>query len=194
MASMKQHLTPAEVKKYVNDIRTKGYCVLRHQTNVWGENYINLARDKFMKILSDFATHSEKGPNRGANRYYMNIPPISIFLKPVEHPQIRQICSAILGADFVLENLGSDTPNYDNIPSEFQALHRDGGMAEGSLVVNVALTDQTVNDAPFQIYPGTMLSDAKEVHREIVKENKIAKLEDVLCSKGDIIIRDPRCM
>lgn len=161
-------------------------------------------------------------PNRGPNRYYMNVPMAPPFLAPCEHPGIQQVLAAVLGEAFLIENLASDTPLGPG--SAFQEFHRDCGNdpqlpkdvvpppgldSVWTLVVNVSLDDVTDDMGPFEIVPGTSTTDIAsivEAHGQHARngERIVDARSDAMAAqrefpshritarKGDIIIRDPR--
>lgn len=168
--------------------------MLSNQTQAWsavaGPDWLQRCQDEFLDVLDRFAARTE--PNRGTRRYYMNVPPAEPFLAPLEHPDIVAVCSGYLGPDFVLENLGSDTPLGTG--SDYQPLHRDQQSFEEihSLVVNIALSEQTLEHGPFEIIPGTMEADLKETKKRL-KAGQEQVLQLAL-KRGDFMIRDPRTL
>lgn len=170
-------------------------------------------------MLQRFADTTE--PNRGPNRYYMNVPMAPPFLGPCEHPGIQQVVGAVLGEDFLIENLASDTPLGPG--SAFQEFHRDGGndpqLPKGAepppglggvwtLVVNVNLDDVSDDMGPFEIVPGTPTTDIASIaqaHGQHTRQGeKIVEATDaaearrkfpsrrLTARKGDIVLRDNR--
>ena len=191
-------LTQAQVAEKVREIVERGFCILDRDTEATWEvaaggqtGWVHTCHDAFMGVLRHFVAGTE--PNRGPNRYYMNVPPAEPFLVPLEHPDILVVIEALLGEDFLLENLGSDTPL--GVGATHQDYHRDTGNdpqgAEDiwSLIANVALTDVTAADGPFEIVPGTAqgeIPDCLPVWPE--------KPVPVLMKAGDVMIRDPRAV
>ncbi len=205
-------------------IATAGYCVLENQEAVWdtiaGKGYLDSTRETFLQVLQRFADTTE--PNRGPNRYYMNVPLAPPFLAPCEHPGIQQVLAAVLGEDFLIENLASDTPL--GAGSAYQDFHRDSGndpqLPKGTepppglggvwtLVVNVSLADVTDDMGPFEIVPGTPTTDIASIaqaHGQHTRNGE--KIADapadamatqhefpsrrITARKGDVVIRDTR--
>jgi hypothetical protein len=197
---------------------------LENQAAIWdacaGEGYLDSTRETFLRVLQRFADTTE--PNRGPNRYYMNVPMAPPFLAPCEHPGMQQVLAAVLGKDFLIENLASDTPLGPG--SAFQEFHRDSGNdphlpkdteppvgLDGvwTLVVNVSLDDVTDDMGPFEIVPGTPTTDIAsiaEAHGQHTRDGE--KIVDapadtlaaqrefpsrrITARKGDIVIRDTR--
>ena len=198
--------------------------MLENQVDVWnacgGEGWLDSTREAFMGVLQRFADTTE--PNRGPNRYYMNLPPTAPFLAPCEHPGIQQVLAAVLGDDFLVENLASDTPLGPG--SAFQEFHRDGGndpqLPKGAepppgldgvwtLVVNVNLDDVSDDMGPFEIVPGTPTTEIDSIakaHGQHTRDGETTvdapanaaaaqrafPSRRLTAAKGDIIVRDNR--
>ena len=202
--------TAAETAAAVAEIETRGYTVLR---GAMGGEWAARCRTEFDAVLSDFAAHTE--PNRGPARYYMNVPPVQPFLDPLAEPRTNAILGAMLGDDFVVENLASDTPLGTG--SEAQLFHQDGVQlpdirlklghrtepleleapqmptAPWTLIANVALSDITEQDGPFMIVPGSQALSVEETERRL--EAGTLALEPVCPMRaGDIFVRNPHCV
>ena len=99
---------------------------------------------------------------RGSNRHYVEIHPEQMrgWLELVDHPWVRSVCTAVLGPDYQIVELGFDVPNPG---AKDQPWHRDFPMpAETqqngrltSLAFNVTAVDTEENMGPFEIAPTT---------------------------------------
>ncbi|MEU2930499.1 phytanoyl-CoA dioxygenase family protein [Streptomyces sp. NPDC007251] len=103
---------------------------------------------------------------RGPNRYYVEIHPEQIrgFVDLVDHPWVRSLCTAVLGPDYRIVEVGFDVPLEGAVS---QPWHRDFPMPEEtrrerrltSLAFNVTTVDTTEDMGPFEIAPGTQWDD-----------------------------------
>lgn len=99
---------------------------------------------------------------RGTNRHYVEIHPEQMrgWLDLVDHPWVRAVCTAVLGPDYEIVELGFDVPNSG---AKDQPWHRDFPMpsetADGgrltSLAFNVTAVDTEQDMGPFEIAPTT---------------------------------------
>ncbi|MEU9521648.1 phytanoyl-CoA dioxygenase family protein [Streptomyces sp. NPDC048224] len=106
---------------------------------------------------------------RGPNRYYVEIHPEQIrgFVELVDHPWVRSLCTAALGPDYRIVELGFDVPLEGAVN---QPWHRDFPMPEEtrrdrrltSLAFNVTTVDTEEDMGPFEIAPGTQWDDDEE--------------------------------
>ncbi|KQZ18721.1 phytanoyl-CoA dioxygenase family protein [Streptomyces clavifer] len=106
---------------------------------------------------------------RGPNRYYVEVRPEQIrgFVELVDHPWVRSLCTAALGPDYRIVELGFDVPLEGAVN---QPWHRDFPIPEEtrrerrltSLAVNVTTVDTGEDMGPFEIAPGTQWDDSPE--------------------------------
>ncbi|MFD6415274.1 phytanoyl-CoA dioxygenase family protein [Streptomyces sp. NPDC060194] len=106
---------------------------------------------------------------RGPHRYYVEIHPEQIrgFVDLVDHPWVRSLCTAVLGPDYRIVELGFDVPLEGAVN---QPWHRDFPMPEEtraerrltSLAFNVTCVDTEPDMGPFEIAPGTQWDDGPE--------------------------------
>ncbi|MDX3358707.1 phytanoyl-CoA dioxygenase family protein [Streptomyces sp. ME02-6978.2a] len=106
---------------------------------------------------------------RGPNRYYVEIHPEQIrgFVELVDHPWVRSLCTATLGPDYRIVELGFDVPLEGAVN---QPWHRDFPMPEEtrrerrltSLAFNVTTVDTEEDMGPFEIAPGTQWDDSED--------------------------------
>jgi hypothetical protein len=99
---------------------------------------------------------------RGPHRYYAEIHPERLrgFAELAAHPWVVAVCSAVLGPDYRIIELGFDVPCPG---AELQPWHRDFPSPEAtlrgrrldSLAFNATGVDVTDELGPFEIAPGT---------------------------------------
>ncbi len=106
---------------------------------------------------------------RGPHRYYVEIHPEQLrgFVDLVDHPWVRSVCTAALGPDYRVVELGFDVPLEGAVN---QPWHRDFPMPQEtraarrltSLAFNVTAVDTAEDMGPFEIAPGTQWDDSPE--------------------------------
>jgi len=100
--------------------------------------------------------------NRGPNRFYVEVHPERLrgFAAIAGHPWVMAVCSAVLGPDYRLVEVGFDVPGPGAM---HQPWHRDfasppetaQGRRLSSLAFNLTTVDVTEDMGPFEIAPGT---------------------------------------
>lgn len=100
--------------------------------------------------------------NRGPNRFYVEVHPERLrgFVAIAIHPWVVAVCSAVLGPDYRLVEVGFDVPGPGAM---HQPWHRDfasppetaRGRRLSSLAFNITTVDVTEDMGPFEIAPGT---------------------------------------
>jgi ectoine hydroxylase-related dioxygenase (phytanoyl-CoA dioxygenase family) len=103
---------------------------------------------------------------RGPHRYYVEIHPEQLrgFADLAGHPWVDAVCTAVLGAEYRIVELGFDIPFAGAVN---QPWHRDFPMPEvtrrdgrlDSLAFNLTAVDTTDDMGPFEIAPGTQFDD-----------------------------------
>jgi hypothetical protein len=103
---------------------------------------------------------------RGPNRYYVEIHPERVrgFLDIVTHPWVVAVCTAVLGPEYKVVEVGFDIPGPGAM---HQPWHRDFpsppetlvGRRLNSLAFNITAVDTTEDMGPFEIAPGTQWDD-----------------------------------
>ncbi|MFE8954410.1 phytanoyl-CoA dioxygenase family protein [Streptomyces althioticus] len=106
---------------------------------------------------------------RGPNRYYVEIHPEQLrgFVDLADHPWVRSLCTAVLGPDHRIVEVGFDVLLEGAVN---QPWHRDFPMPEEtrterrltSLAFNVTAVDTEEDMGPFEIAPGTQWDDSPE--------------------------------
>lgn len=193
---------------YATQVKEDGYTILKGFIPV---DDIDQMAASFKPILDK---RIESGPpDRGPGRYYTTVP----FKQPFANPTIfadqflAEVLQGIVGKDFVMCQLACDTPVSG---SEYQPIHRD---TEGlffeeespssssssttsyietpayQLAVNFPLCDIQSDDiGPLEISKGTHLLTSHDQKRLI--ESQSVQLEALYMHKGDMLIRDVRCL
>ncbi|MFG2429552.1 phytanoyl-CoA dioxygenase family protein [Streptomyces sp. NPDC048590] len=138
---------------------------------------------------------------RGPHRYYVEIHPEQLrgFVELVDHPWVRSLCTAVLGPDYRIVELGFDVPLEGAVN---QPWHRDFPMPEEtraerrltSLAFNVTCVDTEQDMGPFEIAPGTQWDDSPEFdHGMFPPRSHYPRYEDRAVRKyplrGDISAR-----
>jgi len=138
---------------------------------------------------------------RGPNRHYVEIHPEQMrgFVDLVEHPWVRQVCTAVLGPDYEFVELGFDIPQVGAVN---QPWHRDFPMPDEtratgrltSLAFNLTGVDTAHDMGPFEIAPGTQLDDHPDfAHGMFPPKSSYARYEQRAVRKyphrGDISAR-----
>ncbi|SNY47214.1 phytanoyl-CoA dioxygenase family protein [Paractinoplanes atraurantiacus] len=103
---------------------------------------------------------------RGPKRWYVEIHPEQLrgFAELAGHPWVDAVCTAVLGPDYRIVELGFDIPFPGAVN---QPWHRDFPMPEvtrregrlDSLAFNLTAVDTTDEMGPFEIAPGTQFDD-----------------------------------
>ncbi|MFJ6851856.1 phytanoyl-CoA dioxygenase family protein [Streptomyces sp. NPDC091271] len=114
-------------------------------------------------------TRPDGAVGRGPHRYYVEVHPEQLrgFVELVDHPWVRSVCEAVLGADYRIVELGFDVPLEGAVN---QPWHRDFPIPEEtraerrltSLAFNVTAVDTEEDMGPFEIAPGTQWDDSPE--------------------------------
>jgi len=106
---------------------------------------------------------------RGTNRHYVEIHPEDIrgFVDLVSHPWVQAVCTAVLGPNYQIVEIGFDVPNPG---ARDQPWHRDFPATDqtlverrlNSLAFNLTTVDVEPDMGPFDIAPGTQWDDPSE--------------------------------
>ena len=111
---------------------------------------------------------------RGPNRWYVEVHPEQVrgFVDLVDHPWVRDLCTAVLGEDYEIVELGFDVPFAGAVN---QPWHRDFPAPEEtrrdrrltSLAFNLTAVDTEEDMGPFEIALGTQFDDGSEFDHEM---------------------------
>lgn len=184
-----------QVGSIADQVMADGFCLLcahfpRAVLAEWNE--------AFRPLLERHIEREGHLRNRGANRYYVTLPFVAPFADAslFEDPDILAIVERLVGEDFVLQQLATDTPL---LGSEYQAFHRDApplfpeaGIETPpfQLAVNFPLVSVTPENGPMEITRGTHLMPRDEAIAGI--ENGSIPVEHLTMEVGDVLIRDVR--
>jgi hypothetical protein len=131
-------------------------------------------REDIEKAFAEAMARPDGAVGRGPNRYYVEIHPEQLrgFVDLVDHPWVRSLCTAVLGPDYRIVELGFDVPLEGAVN---QPWHRDFPMPEEtrrerrltSLAFNVTGVDTEKDMGPFEIAPGTQWDDSPEFEHDM---------------------------
>jgi hypothetical protein len=131
-------------------------------------------REDIEKAFAEAMSRPDGAVGRGPNRYYVEIHPEQLrgFVDLVDHPWVRSLCTAVLGPDYRIVELGFDVPLEGAVN---QPWHRDFPMPEEtrrerrltSLAFNVTGVDTEKDMGPFEIAPGTQWDDSPEFEHDM---------------------------
>ncbi len=185
----------SEIESFADEVKRDGFCVLRGHfpaavMQKWSE--------EFAPILREYIANQGQTENRGANRFYVTLPFENIFADETifADADVLAIVEQLVGADFVMCQLATDTPL---LGSEYQEIHRDApplfpeNDAETpafQLAVNFPLIDVTAENGPFEVARRTHLMTKREGLRSI--ESGENPIEAIFLNLGDVMIRDVR--
>lgn len=182
----------------VEQVRTDGFCVLPGCLPV---SLIDACNQSFRTVLKAHETEIHGSPNRGPMRHYipLRFEPPFYDKRIFENEAILQIVGALLGDNMMISEFSTDTALNGSV---FQDVHQDLGILfheEPDLVhppeviaVNFPFVDVTPACGPFEVARGTHRLPYSEALRRI--EEGASTLEPLLMKRGDVMIRNPRCL
>ncbi|MEV0521882.1 phytanoyl-CoA dioxygenase family protein [Streptomyces sp. NPDC050439] len=125
--------------------------------------------DDVNRAFAEALQRPDGAVGRGPNRFYVEIHPEQIrgFVDLVDHPWVRSLCTATLGPDYRIVELGFDVPLEGAVN---QPWHRDFPIPQEtqrerrltSLAINVTTVDTAEDMGPFEIAPGTQWDDGPD--------------------------------
>ncbi len=183
------------ISLYTQEVLRDGFCVV---SSLFSRATLARWRQAFHPLLDAYITEGGSELNRGSARYYVTLPFVEPFADPsiFEHDALLAILEGLVGEDFVMCQLATDTPLRG---SDYQPTHRDAPPLfpeTGSetppfqLAVNFPLVDVTAANGPIEIARGTHMLPKAEALARI--EAGTIKLEPILMQAGDVMIRDVR--
>jgi hypothetical protein len=185
----------SEIEAFSNTVLSDGLCILRDHFPLWK---LDEWREQFLPLLRAHIDKEGQLQNRGPARYYVTLP----FIRPFADeqifadPDVLAIVEKLVGADFTMVQLATDTPL---LGSDYQELHRDAPplfpelAAETppfQLAVNFPLVDVTAENGPFEVALGTHMT-TKDEALAAIQDNK-SEVTSLLMNAGDVMVRDVR--
>jgi ectoine hydroxylase-related dioxygenase (phytanoyl-CoA dioxygenase family) len=182
-----------ELDQLARDLIRDGVCVLRR---LFTPSLIESWAGAFAALFSERSARPRGLAGRDQGRYYNTLPWAEPFADPAvfANPAITGIIERVLGKDFVLVQMGADTPLTG---SDYQEVHRDHLplFSEDhptplfALAVNFPLCDVTHENGPLQMARGTHRTPRALALSELAAGER--QLESFLMQAGDVIIRAP---
>jgi hypothetical protein len=128
----------------------------------FAREWVQELNDDLVRLYAEALERPGGAVGRGPNRHYVEIHPEDIrgFVDLCTQPWIVAVCSAVLGPDYKIVEIGFDVPNPGAI---HQPWHRDfpappetiAGRRLNSLAFNMTTVDVEQDMGPFEIAPGT---------------------------------------
>jgi Phytanoyl-CoA dioxygenase (PhyH) len=150
---------PYDVATIMGGLYGDGFIALRAALS---RDWAQAMREDVDRLLDEALRTRGAAVGRGPNRYYVEIHPEHLrgFAEVAAHPWFVAVCSAVLGPDYKIIEVGFDTPLAG---AAYQPWHRDfpppeatlRGRRLDSLAFNFTGVDVTEEMGPFEIAPGT---------------------------------------
>ncbi|GAA0461841.1 phytanoyl-CoA dioxygenase [Paractinoplanes deccanensis] len=144
-------------------IYDEGITALR---GAFGTDWADAMREDIEAAFAEAKARPGGAVGRGPKRWYVEIHPEQLrgFAELAGHPWVDAVCTAVLGPDYRIVELGFDIPFPGAVN---QPWHRDFPMPEvtrregrlDSLAFNLTGVDTTDEMGPFEIAPGTQFDD-----------------------------------
>ena len=191
----KNRFSEIEIKQFIDEVMRDGFCVL---SGHFPKDKLLKWREEFTPLLWEHIENQGQIENRGVNRYYVTLPFENLFADETifADADILKIVENLVGEDFVMCQLASDTPLKG---SDYQEIHRDAPplfpeseneTPAFQLAVNFPLVDVTTENGPFEVARGTHLLSKQEGLKLV--ENGENPIEPICLELGDVMIRDVR--
>ena len=185
----------SEIEQFTHETLTDGFCILRGH---FSSDKLKNWNERFQPLLATHIKREGHLKNRGAERYYVTLPFDAPFADEeiFADPDVLAIVENLVGADFTMVQLATDTPL---LGSDYQEIHRDAPplfpewgreTPPFQLAVNFSLVDVTEENGPFETTRGTHVMSKEEGLRKI--ETGAVEIEPLLMKVGDVMIRDVR--
>ncbi len=188
-------MSAEQIAFYTSEVLKDGFCVIkqafpRQKLEAWNE--------AFTPLLEEYLADGGSDLKRGACRYYVTLPFLRPFADPevFENDDILAICKGLVGENFIMCQLATDTPL---LGSDYQETHRDAPplfpetgeeTPPFQLAINFPLVDITLENGPIEIARGTHMIPKSEAMRRL--ESGETRLEPITMELGDVMIRDVR--
>jgi ectoine hydroxylase-related dioxygenase (phytanoyl-CoA dioxygenase family) len=192
---MTARYTPDQIASFIDTFRRDGFVVLPRQ---FEPGRVRAWADSFVPLFAEHVAAQGHLKNRGEGRYYVTLP----FERPWADPEVFEnddvlaVVSELVGPDFVMCQLATDTPvrgsDYQEIHRDTPALFPEWGRETPSfqIAVNFPLCDVTLENGPIEIARGTHAMTRAEALVRL--ESGAVKLEPFPMQLGDVMIRDVR--
>ena len=186
------------IKEKVDEIRHEGFCILRRHLP---RDLMQACNEAFAPILQDHATEIADNPNRGPMRHYISLPfkPPFYDRRIFDDDAIHAILAEILGADLVMSQFATDTPQNGSVHQDVHAdlaplFPEDPALIvpPAIIAVNYPFVDVTPERGPFEVARGSHLLPKEEALQKIAAGE--IPLEPLLSETGDVLIRNPLCL
>jgi hypothetical protein len=192
---MHRRYSDNEIRTFIEQTIEDSFCILpghfpKEKLQMWNET--------FRPLLDEHIAREGDLQNRGPQRFYVTLPFMAPFADEeiFADPDILAIVNGLVGDDFTMVQLATDTPLKG---SDFQEVHRDApplfpeaGFESPpfQLAVNFALVEVRTENGPFEVTRRThMMSKAEGLAR--IGSGDV-KLEPICMQLGDVMIRDVR--
>lgn len=184
-----------QIETLVRDFNRDGFCMLRGFINP--EKLKTWARE-FQPLLENHIRNQGDPSFRGSQRFYVTLPFTAPFADPeiFDNDLIVAVMERIVGKDFVMCQLASDTPlkgsEYQDIHSDAPPLFAEERIDTPSfqIAMNFPLCDVTLENGPTDVTRGTHRIP-KEIGMKKIDSGEI-KIEPITMKLGDVMIRDVR--
>jgi ectoine hydroxylase-related dioxygenase (phytanoyl-CoA dioxygenase family) len=152
-------VSTVEIAETVRALRTDGIAACR---GAFSAGWADRMREDIDAAFTDAREREGGAIGRGPNRYYVELHPEQLrgFIELASHPWVTAVCTAVLGPDYRIVEVGFDVP----LPGAVrQPWHRDFPSPEEtwrhrrltSLAFNLTGVDTEEDMGPFEIAPGT---------------------------------------
>jgi hypothetical protein len=188
-----RHVSDEEIEQLATELDRDGVCVVRE---LFEPALIESWAAAFGALFGERRGRPGALAARDQARFYSTLPWRQPFADPevFANRAITGIIERVLGADFVLVQMGADTPLHG---SDYQDVHRDHLplFSEDhptpifALAVNFPLCDVTEDNGPFQMARGTHRTPRAVALAQIAAGER--PLESFLMRAGDVVIRAP---
>lgn len=158
--------TPIDTAEITRGLYTDGIIACK---GAFSRDWVADVREDVEAAFAEARSREGGAVGRGPNRYYVEIHPEALrgFVDLVDHPWVRAVSEAVLGAKYAIVELGFDIPFAG---AENQPWHRDFPAPEAttverrlnSLAFNLTCVDTVEDMGPFEIAPGTQWLDSPD--------------------------------
>jgi hypothetical protein len=191
-------LPPYDIAAIMGALYGDGITALR---GAFDRAWVERMREDIDALFVEALARPGGAVGRGPKRYYVEIHPERIrgFSELVTHPWVETVCSAILGPEYKIVEIGFDVPGPGAVN---QPWHRDFpapddtlvGRRLNSLAFNLTAVDTFEDMGPFEIAPGTQWDEPAEFeHGMFPPKSYYGRYESLAQRKlpkmGDISVR-----